>query len=106
MSKQTFDVLCREVGPYISREITHLRTPIWVEKQIAVTLYYFSDGGRMKKTTNAFGIAQCTVSVIVKRVSRAISINLAGTYVKSPLTEDDVKTSTANFFALYDFPSV
>ncbi|CAB3978951.1 Hypothetical predicted protein [Paramuricea clavata] len=78
MSKQTFDVLCREVGPYIAQKITHLRTPISVEKQIAVTLYYLSDGGRMRKTANAFGIAQCTVSIIVKRVTRAISINLVG----------------------------
>ena len=47
MCKQTFDVLCRKVNPYISRKITHLRTP--VPKQIAITLYYLSDGGRMKK---------------------------------------------------------
>ena len=66
MCKQMFDVLCREVGPYISRKITGLKTPVPVEKQIAITLYYLSDGGRMKKTANAFGVAPCMVSVIVK----------------------------------------
>lgn len=109
MSKQTFDVLCREVGPYIAGKITHLRTPISVEKQIAVTLYYLSDGGRMRKTGNTFGIAQCTVSIIVKRVTRAISINLAGTYVKAPSTEEKKKSihlQPANIFGRYGFPPV
>jgi hypothetical protein len=106
MSKQTFDVLCREVGPYIAGKITHLRTPISVEKQIAVTLYYLSDGARMRKTGNTFGIAQCTVSIIVTRVTRAISINLAGTYVKAPSTEEEVNTSAANIFGHYGFPPV
>ena len=98
MCKQTFDVLCREVNPYISRKITRLRTP--VPKQIAITLYYLSDGGRMKKTpANAFGVAPpCMVSVIVKRVTQAISTHLASTYVKVPSTEAEIKESAANFF--------
>ena len=104
MPKQTFDVLCREVGPYISRKRTRLRTPVPVEKQIVITLFYLSDGGRMKKTANAFGVAPCTVSMIVKRVTQAISTHLAGTYVTVPSTEAEIKESAANFFARYGFP--
>ena len=104
MCKQTFDVLCREVGPYISRKITCLTTPAPVGKQIAITLHYLSDGRRMKKTANALGLAPCTVSVIVVRVTQATSSHLASTYVKVPSTEAEIKESAANFFHLIWFP--
>ena len=80
------------------------RTPVPVEKQIAITLYYLSDGGRMKKTANVFGIGLCTVSVIVKRVTQAISTHMASKYIKVPLTEAEVKETAANFFVRYGFP--
>lgn len=44
-------------------------TPRDVVKQVAVTLYYLSDDGRMIKTANAFGFSRKTVSKIVRRVS-------------------------------------
>ena len=58
----------------------------------------------MKKTANAFSVAPCTVSVIVKRVTQAISTHLASTYIKVPLTGAEIKESAANFFARYGFP--
>ena len=45
-----------------------MRHPISVEKQVAVTLYYLSDEGRLRKTGNAFGIGRSTVSTIIRHV--------------------------------------
>ena len=44
-----------------------MRIAVDVEKQVAVTLYYLSDEGRMRKCANSFGIARSTVSQIVRR---------------------------------------
>ena len=104
MSKQTFDLLCRSLRPYISRKHTHLRAPISVDKQVGITLYYLSDGGRMRKTANAFGVAPSTVSAIVKRVTCAVSKYLGNTYIKHPATEQEVQTSVVGFFARTGFP--
>ena len=47
---------------------------------MAVTLYYLSDEGRMSKTANAFGLSRSTVSVVIRRVTRAITIHLGPQY--------------------------
>ena len=63
MSKQTFDVLCHHLRPFISKTFTQKRAPVSVEAQVAVTFSRgstLSDGGRMRKTANAFGLAPCS----------------------------------------------
>ena len=41
--------LCDKVRPFLLRQSTNMRSPISVEKQVAVTLYYLSDEGRYLK---------------------------------------------------------
>ena len=81
-----------------------MRKPISVQKKVAVMLYYLSDGGRMRKTANAFGLAVSRVSVIVKNVTPAISKHLASTYIKLPISEQEVQASAVNFFSRFGFP--
>ena len=50
-----------------------MRSPVEVERQITLTLYYLSDEGRLRKTANAFGLSRPCILVIVRRVTRAIS---------------------------------
>ena len=47
--------------------------PLSVETQVAVTLYYLPDEGRMGKVANAFGIGKSTVLNVVRRVTMTIS---------------------------------
>lgn len=75
------NLLCRSRRPYISRKHTPLRAPISVEKQDGITLYYWLDGRRMRKTANAFSVAPCTVSAIIKRVTCSVSKFLGNTYI-------------------------
>lgn len=58
MTKQSFYKLCDELRLYIERQATVMRTPVSVEKQVAITLYYLSDEGRLRKTANAFGVSR------------------------------------------------
>jgi hypothetical protein len=59
----------------------------------------------MRKTANAFGLAVSIVSIIVKNVTQAISTHLASTYIKLPISEQDVQASAANFLHVLAFPS-
>ena len=103
MSKPVFDKLCILLRPYIGKQTMNMRKPVSVEAQVALTLYYLSDGGRMQKTANAFGIASCTVSCIVKMVTEAISSHMKH-FVKVPDSEIAVKELVAKFYEKHGFP--
>ena len=73
--------------------------------QVAVTMYYPSDEGRFRKTTNAFGIAKNSMSMIIRRrVTKAISNHLADKRIKLPRTEEEVIESCSLFFEKHGFP--
>lgn len=63
MTKTSFLKLCEELRPHIQRQSTVMRSPIEMERQVAATIYYFSDEGRLQKTANAFGLSRSGVSV-------------------------------------------
>ena len=65
MSERSFYILCEELRPYIQKQTTRFRKLISVEKQVASTLYYLSDEGRLKKVANAFGIGKSTAFRII-----------------------------------------
>ena len=58
----------------------------------------------MRKTALAFGLASCIISRIVKRVTTAISTELAGIYIPLPQTGNEVRESAANFYKQPGFP--
>ncbi len=78
--KENFMKLCDELRPYIQKNSTNMRSAISVEKQVAVTLYYLSDEGRLHKSSNAFGIARSTTSTIIRRVCYALTVYLGPKY--------------------------
>eukprot|EP00794_Sanderia_malayensis_P015583 gene15583-17157_t len=56
ISKKSFMELSNQLRPFLLKQVTNMRRPISLEMQLAVTLYYLSDEGRMRKVANAFGI--------------------------------------------------
>ena len=74
-----------------------------VEKHVAVTLYYLADEGRFRKIANAFGLAKCTVSVIVRKVCLVISTVMGPRYITFPKTKD-VKKPVECFYEKHGFP--
>ena len=76
-----------------------------VETQVAVTLYFLSDGGRMSKTATSFSLATCTVAGIIKRVVQAISNTQKNNYLKPPTTEREVIDLAARFYSNHGFLS-
>ena len=64
--------------------------PLSLQKQVAVTLYYFADERRMRKVANAFGTGKSTVLKVVRGVTMAISRLLGPQYIKHPWTIEKV----------------
>ena len=104
MSEQTFKKLCTLFCPYIEKEMTRFRVPVSVETQVAATIYYLSDGGRMRKTANAFSLATPTVSCIVRRVTQVIFKELSNLYIRAPETENEVEEAVEGFLQSHGFP--
>lgn len=104
MSRESLYSLAEELRPHIEGNNTIMRTAIDVVKQVAVTLYYLSDEGRIRKTANAFGISRQVVSRIVRKVSKAITIHLGPKYIKLPSTEEDVHNLVKKFHRAHGFP--
>ena len=99
MSRDTFLILCEELRPFIEKQATNMRLPVEVERQVASSLYYLSDEGRIRKTANAFGLSHQLISVIIRRVCIAISVHLG-----LPSTEVEVKEAVAKVFHCHRFP--
>ena len=104
MCKENFHRLCEELRPHLRKQATAMRAPIEVERQVAMTLYYLSDEGRMRKTANAFGASVASVSIIIRHVARVIVMHMGPRYIKLPLTEEAVRDKVSNFDRLYGIP--
>ena len=103
MSKENFMKLCDKVRPFLRKQSSDMRSPIRVEKQVAVTFYYLSDEGWYLKVANAFRIGKSTVSETVRRVCKCISIVLGLELIKLPTSEQDVKRAVSKFYAAHGF---
>ena len=104
MSRVSFLNLASLLRPYIQRQDTIMRNSVTVETQVAITLYYLSDEGRLRKVANAFGISRSCCSIIVRRVSSAITTHLGPLYIKLPMNEESVKEKVSKFFDAFSVP--
>ena len=75
-----------------------------VQKQVALTLYYLFDEVRLRKTANTFGLGKSTLSAIIRRVCKVITVRLTSKYIKFPKTKEEVEESSSLFYAKHGFP--
>ena len=78
-----------------------MRLPVDVERQVASSLYYLSDEGRIRKTANSFGLSRAVISIIIRT---AIAIHLGPKYIKLPCTEAGVQDLVTIFFDKHGIP--
>ena len=84
ISKDTFYFLCEKLRPSIERQSTHLRRAICVEHSIAITLRCLATCSEYQTIAHLFGVACCTVCVIVHDTCKAIVDVLLKTCIKFP----------------------
>ena len=77
-----------------------------VEKQLVMTLYFLKDQGSLIMTANAFGVAHCTVSVVVRKVCDLITYVLGAKYIQLPTTDQEMKDLIDGMENKYGFPQV
>ena len=54
---------------------------------MAMTLYYLKNQGSILMTANAFGVTQCIVSVVVRKVCYVLANKCGPNFIKLPTTE-------------------
>ena len=104
MCKENFVKLCNELQPHIQKKTTIMRAAVDVQTQVALTLYYLADEGRLRKTANAFGLSRSAVSVIIRRVARVLTVHLGPKYIQLPLTPEQVEEKVPGFYRLFTVP--
>ncbi|XP_033986869.1 putative nuclease HARBI1 [Trematomus bernacchii] len=96
--------LTEELRPYIERQTTNTRAPIDPLKRIALLVYYLSDGGRLRKTANAFGVSARLCPPLLGRHAEPISIHLGPKYIKLPFTEPETADLVEGFDRAHRMP--
>ena len=104
MSRASLFALSEELCPYIESQSTNMRAPIGTVKRVALTLYYLSNGGGLRKTANAFGVSRTSVSGIVRQTCKAIAIHLGPKYIKLPFTEPEAMDLVLSFHRAHGMP--
>ena len=83
-----------------------MRKPISAECQIASFLYYISDEARYRKRANTFSISRGLVSLIIRKVSKAIVEFLGKYYMKLPETVVGVEGPNTKIFRTPRIPTM
>ena len=116
MEKQVFVKLANEFRPYLEPGVGGSRDDVLtVEKQLAMTVYFLKDQGSLSMTANAFGVAICTVSVVVRKVCQVLTnyyyyyyyyYYLGPIYIKLPSSEQEMRQEIrhAQMENKYGFP--
>ncbi|XP_035030944.1 putative nuclease HARBI1 [Hippoglossus stenolepis] len=104
MSRSALMHLSERLRPHVEGAATKMRAPVDVLTKVACTLFYLNDEGRLRKTANAFGLSRQVVSVIIRRVCKAITVFLGPDYVKKPSTEPEVEDLVVNFQQTHGLP--
>ena len=91
MNRDVLIILANEVKPFLELSRGPHRYDVFsVEKQLAMTLYYPRDQGSILMTANAFGVALCTVSVVVRIVCYVLTNKCELNVIKLPTTEQEM----------------
>ena len=82
VSRETFQYLCKKLSLLISRQNTQLRKCVSMKKLVAITLWCLATCSEYHTLAHLFGLARCTVCVIVHDTCSAIVSALQKLFIK------------------------
>lgn len=72
MSKSDFEYLLQNVGPFIEKQDTNLRSAVTAETRLAITLRYLATGDSYSSLSYTFRVSKQLISRIVPEVCKNI----------------------------------
>jgi len=88
MSRNTFDILCRELSSHIKRQDTNFRKCITVEARVAITVWRLATNIEYRTLAALFGIWRSTAGEIFLETCEVTAKILFPKYVKFPYNEE------------------
>ena len=86
MSRETFEIICTELRPFLERKLSRFRQPISVKTRVAVTLWRLATNTEYRTIAELFGLGRSTVCEIVIDTCDALA-KLAPHHVYVPQNE-------------------
>ena len=84
MSQDTFHILCNELGPYIQKELTNMRSPVTVKERVVVTVWMLATNIEYHTLASLFDLGRSTVGKIVLETCNIMTTKLLSQYVHFP----------------------
>lgn len=84
MSKSTFDMICEELEPVVTRKDTALRLAIPVRHRVAVCIWRLATGEALREVSKRFGLGISTCHKLVIEVCGAIRTVLMPKFLQWP----------------------
>ena len=103
VSPATFQYLCTELSPYISRKDTIMRKAIEMERRLGLVLWFLATGADFRTIAHLFGVSKSTVSLAIKEVCESLVKHLLPVYIQVP-TGNALKEVVDGFHVSYGFP--
>ncbi|XP_003567313.1 protein ALP1-like [Brachypodium distachyon] len=103
MCRETFDMICDELGSAIAKEDTPSRPAIPVCQRVAVCIWRLATGDAFHVISNRFGLANSTCQKIVLEVCVAIESILMPRFIRWP---GQATALEASFKAISGIPNV
>ena len=101
----TFRFLCEKLGPFLQKQDTPFRNSISVETRIAISLTRLGSGNGQLLIGDLYGVAECTVSKIVREFCKAVRHHLQRIFVQMP-SESQFRVLAREFEALHGIPYI
>lgn len=105
VSRDTFDYICRLVGPVMTRQDTTMRRAIPIEKRVSASLWRLATGECYRSCGLMMGLSKPTVIKCCHEFVRELC-RLQGDFIKFPTTRQDIAKKIEGFSTKSKIPNV
>ncbi|XP_036346014.1 putative nuclease HARBI1 [Rhagoletis pomonella] len=106
LNKEAFVFLLNEMDEHFQKRVRGTAVPPILK--LCATLRFLADGSYQKCSGNDFnvGLAQPTISVVIKEVLNIIEQHICGKWITTQMTEEEQNASKIAFYSKSGFPGV
>lgn len=105
INKETFNKLCNLLRPELEKETTQLRSPVTLEKRVAIAIRRLAKGDSFTSLSMQFGVGSSTCHMICKEFENHLC-NIRNNYIKFPNTREKVQRIIDQFEDFCEIPQI